>query len=208
MAGELRIGWSARRYRAAPRTPSRWRRVLDVLLALAILGLLSLIAARLDEVETHRLAGEPRIHDGDSIAIDGKRIRLRGIDAPELSQSCNRAGADYPCGRLARDALVGLIGGRPVACTGWQRDRYGRLLGDCSVGGIDINRSQVESGWAVAFGDFEAEEAAARERGAGVWQGDFERPREWRKRHGDVAEIPHDALGRIAGWLRQILRLL
>ena len=185
---------------------SRWRWLFDTVLTVAILGLLILLAARLDRVERRSLEGRATVNDGDSITLGADRIRLRGIDAPEFTQTCRKDGADYPCGRRARDALVGLIGGKPVACAGWERDRYGRLLAACTAGGKDINRGLVESGWAVAYGDFQAEEQAARQRGAGLWGGSFDRPREWRDQHGGMAESEHGATGRILNWLLQILR--
>jgi endonuclease YncB( thermonuclease family) len=185
---------------------SRWRRVFDAVLTVAILGLLILLSARLDRVERRSLEGTATVNDGDSITLGADRIRLRGIDAPEFTQSCRRQGADYPCGRRAREALIALIDGKPVACAGWERDRYGRLLAACTAGGRDLNRSLVEAGWAVAYGDFEAEERAARQNGAGLWAGTFDRPREWRDLHGGMAESEHGAAGRILNWLRQMLR--
>ena len=55
-----------------------------------------------------------------------------------------------------------LIGGRPVACRGFERDRFGRLLATCEVNGADLNEAQVAAGWAVAYGGYEAVEAEAR----------------------------------------------
>ena len=200
--------WSGRRanVRFVARAPSRWRRLCDLALTIAILGLLILLSARLDRIETRRADGRAVINDGDSITLAAERIRLRGLDAPELNQVCRRQGAEYPCGRRAREALVDLIDGRPVACAGWERDRYARLLASCTAGGRDINRMMVESGWAVAYGQFEAEEQAARQRGAGLWGGSFDRPRAWRDQHGGMAESEHGAAGRILNWLRQMLR--
>lgn len=186
--------------RSAPRGP--FRCAFDVFLAVVILGLLALLAARLDRVETLRPAGAAAVNDGDTITIAGEKIRLRGIDAPEYSQTCLRAGMKYACGREAREALRKLIGAKPVACTGWQRDRYGRLLGECSAGSTDLNRSLVEQGRAVAFGGFEAEELAARRAGRGLWAGEFERPRHWRDTHGSMTEDEHDWLDVIWNWLR------
>ena len=105
----------------------------------------------------------------------------------------------YPCGRDARDALRRLIGGRAVTCEGWERDRYGRLLAFCKAGAVDLNRALVEQGWAVAFGDFQAEEFAARQAARGLWAGDFDRPRQWRDTHGSMTEADH---GASAGMLR------
>jgi endonuclease YncB( thermonuclease family) len=195
-------GWSQRP--APQRSP--WRKVWDWLLTVAILGLLVLLAARLDRPQTRNLEGRVTVNDGDSLTLGTERIRLRGIDAPEFGQTCNKDGADYPCGRQARQSLVALIGGRPVSCSGWERDKYDRLLAICTAGGSDLNRSQVESGWAVAYGDYRSEENVARQKGAGLWAGSFERPRDWREVHGGMAESEHAVTGGILGWLRRMLR--
>lgn len=199
---------SSRRWRRAPARPrSPWRRLWDWALTIAVLGLLVVLAARLDRTGTQSLEGRVVVNDGDSLTLGAERIRLRGIDAPEIRQTCRKAGADYPCGRQARQALVGLIGGGPVTCSGWERDKYGRLLATCSAGGRDLNRGQVEAGWALAYGDYEAEELAARRSGAGLWAGSFERPRDWREMHGGLVEGEHATWGTIVDWLRQTLRL-
>jgi endonuclease YncB( thermonuclease family) len=199
--------WSGRpRQRYFRRPRSRWRTFFDYLLAAAVLGLLILVSARLDRVETRQTQGVAVVNDGDSITLGTERIRLRGIDAPEYSQICRKDGADYPCGRRSREALSKLVAGRQVSCAGWERDRYGRLLGECTAAGADLNRSQVEAGWAVAYGGYEAEEAAARGDRKGLWAGEFDRPRDWRNMHGDMAEIEHGSYGRILNWLREIFR--
>lgn len=180
---------------------------MDYGLTVIILGLLILLAARLDRVETRKTEGAAIVNDGDSITLGTERIRMRGIDAPEYTQTCRKNGADYACGTLARQSLVRLIAGKPVSCTGWQRDRYGRLLGDCKAGGKDLNRAQVEAGWAVAYGDFESEEAAARAGKAGIWAGTFDQPQDWRdSHHGEVVERKHGTLASIGDAAREIFR--
>lgn len=200
----MRQGYRWRRTRAVPRTSLR--RLWDWLHTFAILGLLILLSARLDRVETRSLQGRVTVNDGDSITLGTERIRLRGIDAPEFVQTCRKDGADYPCGRRARESLVKLIGGRPVSCAGWERDKYDRLLATCMADGSDLNRGQVEAGWALAYGGYEAEESAARQKGAGLWAGSFDRPRDWRDMHGGMAESEHATPASILNWLRQMLR--
>jgi endonuclease YncB( thermonuclease family) len=132
------------------RARSLSRRVFDWFLAIAILGLLILLAARLDRAEIRLAGGSAIVNDGDTITLSGERIRLRGIDAPEYSQICRKAGSDYACGRASRDALARLGGRGSVTCKGRQHDRYGRLLADCTAAGVDLNGAQVEAGWAIA----------------------------------------------------------
>src|SRR5262245_55307377 len=195
--------WSRRRYPQRPRTPLR--RFLDYALAAAILALLVLVTARIDRVATRHLGGDAVVNDGDTITLEGQRIRLRGIDAPEYNQTCEKGGANYACGRAERAARVQLAGGAALAGAGWERDRYGRLLAVCKSGGVDLNRRLVEDGWAVAYGDYADAEQSAREHHVGLWAGSFERPHEWRVEHGGMAESEHDLFAHILSWLAQIL---
>ena len=196
------------RRRYAPGPPrSLWRRLLDYALTVLLFGLLILVAARLDRFETRKEQGTAIVNDGDSITLGAERIRMRGIDAPEYQQTCRKDGADYPCGRLARQSLVKLIANRPVSCSGWQRDRYGRLLGDCRVGDTDLNRAQVQAGWAVAYGDFETEESVARSARVGIWAGSFDEPQDWRDSHHEApVERRHGLPASIGDALREFLR--
>jgi endonuclease YncB( thermonuclease family) len=146
-------------------------------LALAIGGYLVL------EPTERRQAGVPEIVDGDSLHLSGLSIRLKGVDAPEMKQVCQRSGRPYRCGEVAKEALARKIGNGPVECRLAGRDRYRRSLAFCSVGGEDLGAWLVEEGLAVGYGDYEREEARARERRAGLWAGSFERPNEWRRDH-------------------------
>ena len=57
----------------------------------------------------------------------------------------------------------------------------------CEVGGEDIQKWLVRSGWALSYTrvshDYDADEAAAREAKAGMWQGAFIAPWDWRVRN-------------------------
>ena len=194
--------------RAAAMTRSRlsWR---DVASGLAILGLLAVIAYCINPPQTASRIGSARIYDGDTLTIARERIRLVGIDAPELKQICQRGGRDYPCGREARDALVTLVGGRAVSCVAEKRDRYRRLLGQCTAGGTALNAALVRAGWAVAYGtEFRQEEAEARARGEGLWAGSFEPPKAWRTRHGDVADLEYGMIAEFLVGLGEAIGLL
>lgn len=193
------------RYSRPQRSP--FRKFLDYALTFAILAMLALVASRLDRVDTRQAAGAAVVNDGDTLTLGAERVRLRGIDAPEYHQTCTQDGTSYPCGRRSREALSKLIAGQPVTCTGWERDRYGRLLGQCTAGTADLNKDQVAAGWAIAYGDYFDEEDAARTMRLGIWAGDFDRPRDWRQTHGHMVESEHDHFGAALNWLRAILGL-
>lgn len=122
-----------------------------------------------------------RINDGDTITLDGQRIRFKGMDTPETKQNCALNGKKYACGRRATEALRNLIGNKTVTCTTEGKDRYNRILAFCKAGDIDLNRSLVQQGWAVAYGMYQREEAQARKEKRGLWAGRFERPGKWRQ---------------------------
>ena len=132
------------------------------------------------------ISGEARVVDGDTIWIEGTKIRLHGIDAPETEQTCvDGGGNEYPCGERATKALTEIIGNNHVRCEGDQRDRYGRLIATCYVDGTDINAEMVLQGWALAYQryskDYVDEEARAMDDHAGMWLGEFLTPWDWRK---------------------------
>ena len=96
---------------------------------------LPLIFLTLPSLALADITGKPRIIDGDTIHIGKTKIRLHGIDAPEMKQTCRtRKGEEQMCGQLAKEALQRLVKGQDVTCKGDKRDRYKRLLAVCYVG--------------------------------------------------------------------------
>lgn len=165
------------------------------MLAIVILGVLAVVAARLDSLPP--VVGNARVSDGDSFRLGQDRIRLLGLDAPELAQLCTRAdGANWPCGRVARDRMAGLLSSGPLDCTPEDKDQYGRLLATCTLHGRDLGLVMVEEGLAISAGRYWSEESAARAAGLGIWQGGFDLPRDWRD--------DHPRSGGAWGWLAAI----
>jgi endonuclease YncB( thermonuclease family) len=171
---------------------------------LTCLGLIVLVIVRLDENAAERIVGTATIIDGDSLVLAGQKLRLEGIDAPEYNQVCRSSSKDYFCGKQARQFLSNLISQRAVQCNGWQRDKYARLLVRCHIASQTLNREMVVAGWAVSYGDYFAEEAAAREAKRGIWQGAFERPSQWRKMRGELSEVPHDFWLKIVSFFKSL----
>lgn len=92
----------------------------------------------------------PRVVDGDTLRCGATRIRLQGIDAPELPGHCARGRACTPGDPVAStDALRALVGGAAMVCRQTDTDRYGRTVARCSVRGRDLSCAQVEGGFAV-----------------------------------------------------------
>ena len=199
-----------RRYRQPYRPRSRLRQMLDFALTAVLFALLTLVIVRLEQFSTRKENGAPVVADGDTLVFNGAKVRMEGIDAPEFTQTCQKPGGAYPCGREARSQLVKLVSGRPVSCEGWQVDKYGRLLVTCRAGTTELNREMVRTGWAVAYGAYEPEETAARSAGLGIWQGQFERPSTFRKTKGDLvepAETPHDLWFKLKQAISRLLEI-
>ena len=152
--------------------------IQSLIIALALAGGAGLVLKPNSRV----LEGRAQVTDGDTIRIGDAKIRLKGIDAPEMEQTCSREGRAYRCGDVARRALIDMVSGESVKCRAAGRDRYQRILANCAVKGSDIGARMVENGWAVSYGrDYDLQEMRAQSRGAGLWAGEFERPQEWRR---------------------------
>ncbi|MET0067029.1 MAG: thermonuclease family protein [Candidatus Thiodiazotropha sp.] len=100
------------------------------------------------------LQGVQRVVDGDTLVLEnGEKIRLIGINTPELG---HRGNPDQPGAVAARDALDRLVqasGGRLRVCPGSEpRDRYGRLLAHLrSRDGEDVVYRLLRQGWGYSI---------------------------------------------------------
>ena len=141
------------------------------------------------------ITGKAKITDGDSIVINDIRIRFTGSDAPESyffgkTQTCLDAeGNDWECGNAATQKLKELINNQTVRCTEEGQDKYGRTLGICYVGELDLQAEMVKSGMAVAYlrysDRYEKEQNYAKKVKAGMWAGEFKQPELWRRENRD-----------------------
>lgn len=122
--------------------------------------------------------------DGDTLRIGAERVRLVGIDAPEMRQPCD-AGRWHP-GPIAADELARLMAGHRIECRAEGRDRYRRTLATCFADGADLGAAMVASGWAWAFRRYSLRYVPAEERAAalalGIHSHDCEQPSAYRAR--------------------------
>ena len=112
----------------------------------AIIGF-ALVLWLQEDVFRDEINGSALVVDGDSLKFNGERVRLLGIDAPELHQKCQKEGKSWKCGRAATTALKNMIGTQKVECRGVEFDRHERLLATCYVNGMNLNRNMVQTGW-------------------------------------------------------------
>jgi len=139
-----------------------------------------------------------KIVDGDTIHINGEKIRFTGIDTPELKQTCVKAGVSDPCGVTARQILIDKIGNYTVKCISEGKDRYNtvkcisegkdrykRTLAECFVNNESLSSYLVRSGYAFAYRryskKFVPDEDYARINKIGMWSMEFNYPWDYRK---------------------------
>jgi endonuclease YncB( thermonuclease family) len=154
---------------------------------LVLVGIATLAAVGAEHACTsqERIAGRPKLLDGDSFEIGAVGVRLFGVDAPEGRQSCTRGGRDWSCGDAAAAELRRIVGSRDVTCERRDEDTYGRIVAVCRVGSTDLGAAMVRAGFAVAYrrysDDYVDEEREARSARRGIWAGDFTPPEEYRR---------------------------
>jgi len=95
--------------------------------------------------------GQARVIDGDEFELAGKRVRLYGIDAPELGQTCWYQNKEFPCGHSARRNLWLNVKDQRLTC----REKSvvdGVVVALCvDAKGRDVAGGLVRSGWELAL---------------------------------------------------------
>jgi|TARA_B100000767_G_scaffold35709_1_gene30273 endonuclease YncB( thermonuclease family) len=126
-----------------------------------------------------------KIVDGDTIHLDGEKIRFTGIDTPELNQTCIKEEVIKLCGVTAKKILIEKIGGNKVECIREGKDQYKRTLAECFVDNESLSSYLVRSGYAFAYRkyskNFIPDEDYARINKLGMWSMEFDYPWDYRK---------------------------
>ena len=126
-----------------------------------------------------------KIVDGDTIVLNGEKIRFSGIDTPELKQTCMNGDQKVFCGMFAKMLLIKKIGNEMPECIKEGKDAYKRTLAECFINGESLSAFLVKSGYAFAYRKYSKkfikEEEFARENKLGMWSMKFEYPWDYRK---------------------------
>jgi len=126
-----------------------------------------------------------KIVDGDTIVLNGEKIRFSGIDTPELKQTCMSGDEKVFCGKSAKSLLIKKIGNETPECISEGKDAYKRTLAECFVNGESLSAFLVRSGYAFAYrkysDKFIKDEEFAKENKLGVWAMTFQYPWDFRK---------------------------
>ena len=141
----------------------------------------------LNPMEYPEIFGHPHVVSGSILLLNGVRIKLFGIDAPDPTQTCeNRYGNSYICGKEAIIWMRNWLNQKNVSCRIISRIENNRTTGICFTedGKYDVAAAVVNAGWAVAYTEhtqiyveYERQAAEARR---GLWSGRFYKPWDWR----------------------------
>ena len=131
------------------------------------------------------LANNLKVVDGDTIVLNGEKIRFLGIDTPELKQTCLKDNEEVRCGMIAKKLLVKKIGNKTPKCIGEKKDFYKRTLAECFVNGESLSKFLVRRGYAFAYRKYSTkfikDEDFAKANKLGMWSMTFQDPWDFRK---------------------------
>jgi len=143
------------------------------------------------------IRGPIRVIDGDTIDVADTRIRLFGIDAPEMGQPCVASdGVTFNCGAWVKTQVTQVFENHQAVCAPVETDRYGRTVATCLVDGKDVGATLVTAGLATAFTRYSdayvAAEKGAVLAGRGLWAFEMDLPSTYRRAAASVDELPSD----------------
>ena len=128
---------------------------------------------------------ELKVVDGDTIHLNGEKIRFTGIDTPELKQTCIKDGVKDYCGIKAKEILIEKIAQNKVECISERKDQYKRTLAECFVNNESLSSYLVRSGYAFAYRKYSKlfieDENYAKANQLGMWSMEFDYPWDYRK---------------------------
>jgi endonuclease YncB( thermonuclease family) len=136
--------------------------------------------------------------DADTFDVGAIRVRVFGIDAPEMDQLCvTEQGVKWPCGQWVTDQARALYQGREAVCEKLDVDRYDRVVARCHLDGVDIGQELVSEGLALAYRkysmDYDLDEKAAAINDRGLHASHVQSPAQFRATRGKGRIAPDPA---------------
>ena len=132
-------------------------------------------------------SSELKIIDGDTIHLNGEKIRFSGIDTPEIKQTCIKNNEVIKCGIKDKELLIKVTENKKIDCVREGKDQYKRTLAECFVNELSLSSYLVKSGYAFAYRkyskNFISDEDFARAHNRGMWSMNFEYPWDYRKKN-------------------------
>ena len=132
-------------------------------------------------------SNKAKVVDGDTIHLNGKKIRFSGIDTPELKQTCKKNDKIIYCGIKAKKLLIDKIADQKVNCIEEGKDQYKRTLAECFVNDLSLSSYLVKKGYAFAYRKYSKkfikDEDYARINSLGMWSMNFEFPWDYRRKN-------------------------
>ncbi|MEM9378179.1 MAG: thermonuclease family protein [Pseudomonadota bacterium] len=104
------------------------------------------------------------IYDADSLTLHGEKLRLHGIDAPEIGHRA-ACPAEGLAGEAARDWMITFVEGKELEVTSRYNMSFDRRVADVSVNGVDLADALIDAGHALVW-DYDGGQDAP-----GVWCG-------------------------------------
>lgn len=150
--------------------------------------------ARFNPLDYPAISGVSRIVSGDTLQVNGRTVKLFGVAAPNVSQTCaDASGRGYKCGQQAISWLGSWLADNVVQCHILNEDERGVLTGVCMLSPYDIGAALINAGWAVAdvrqtkiYIPYQ-NQALSNKRG--LWQGEFYMPWDWQKIQARKANV-------------------
>ena len=138
--------------------------------------------------------GISRVVSGDTLTLNNRVIKLFGVAAPDISQTCaDASGRGYKCGQQAIAWLSSWLADNEIKCHVLGQDDRGVLTAVCMLGPYDIGAALINAGWAVAdtrqtqvYVPYQ-NQALTNKRG--LWQGEFYMPWDWEKIQARKANV-------------------
>ena len=132
-------------------------------------------------------SNKAKVVDGDTIHLNGEKIRFSGIDTPEIKQLCNKDDEAIRCVIRAKELLINKIGKNKVKCVNEGIDRYKRILAECFVNNQSLSKYLVREGFAFAYRKYSTkfieDENYAKKNKTGMWSMTFEYPWDYRRKN-------------------------